>query len=172
MLHPGGLPVNGVLWYDRHMTTPALRDAPPPTVQGRVVTPSATASGAQSAVFGLAQVLKELIHGTPQAFTNENQVLGALTSVDKWVKAHVPGSALSAVRDGTERAEIEDVSKRPAPNGVSYSIPTTAPTIDYDKLAEAMVRAQMRIAAEHAPENPSVTSAPPATEQQESEQYG
>lgn len=153
------------------MTTPALRDNPPPVVQGRVVSPAATANGSQSAVFGLAQVIKELIHGTPQAFTSEIQALNALTSVDKWVKAHVPVSALNAVRDGTERAEIEDVSKRPAPNGVSYSIPTTAPVIDYDKLAEAMVRAQMRIAAEHDPVNPA-PSAPPAPEPQETEVYG
>lgn len=132
------------------MTTPAVRDAPPATIQGSVVTPAASANGSQSAVFSLGQMLKELIHGTPQAFSSENQLLSALSSVDAWVKAHVPGSARTALATGDERAAIEDVSLRPAPNGVSYSIPTTAPTIDYDKLAMAMVRAQQQIAAEHA----------------------
>lgn len=155
MLHLPTLPVNPSLWYDECMTTPAVRETPPAVVQGSVVTPSATANGQQSAVFSLGQTLKELIHGTPQAFTSENQRLNALTSVDSWIKAHVPNSARKAVATDEERAEIEDVSKRPAPNGVSYSIPTTAPTIDYDKLARAMVRAQAELAAEQANSAPA-----------------
>jgi len=131
------------------MTTPVpVTPAPTaPVVQGRVVQPSATAGQEASAVYKVGQVLKEIVHALPNAFSNENKVLSAVQDIESFVKAYVPASALPALATGAERAMVEDVSKRPAPAGVSYSIPTTAPTIDYDKLAAAMVRAQAEYAA-------------------------
>src|ERR1700677_1930305 len=97
-------------------TSPAVQGNPPRSVtQGRVVQPSATSSGMQSAAFGLGQVLKELISGVPQAFRTENELLAAQNAVDKFITASVPSSAMPALADGTQVAPVEDVSKRVAP---------------------------------------------------------
>lgn len=121
------------------MTTPV--PASPGTIQGRVVTPSATANAQQSAYFALGDILKALVHGVPSAFPKENDVLAAFATIEKFVKANVTGSAIKALATGDERAPVEDVSKRPAPAGVSYSIPASgAGAIDYEKLAAYIVR--------------------------------
>lgn len=158
------------------MTTPAVADksaAPPaPVIQGKVSYPSAIAGQVPSAVYKFGQVLKEIIHAVPTAFSNENDLLAALTTLDDFVKAFVPVSNLAALADVAARAPIEDVSKRTPPAGVSYSIPSNTPAIDYDKLAAALVRAQMAIAAENQPEPvPAPAPANPA-QAQETPQYG
>ena len=154
------------------MTTPALADTgakPAPVIQGKVSYPSAIAGQVPSAVFKFSQLIKELIHSVPTAFNNENDVLAALTTVDDFIKAFVPLSNLAALADVPARAPIEDVTKRTPPAGVSYSIPSNTPAIDYNKLAEAIVRAQAAIAFENQPEP---APAPAVTQVQETEQYG
>lgn len=130
------------------MTTPAVQDRA--VVSGEVVTPTAIAGRLESAAFGLAQVLKQIIHGSHGVFHTENQLLEALAAVDKYVAATVPASMLRALLTGEERASHEDVSKRVPPGGVQVMQRTAVPAIDYDLLAQAMVRAQMQIAAENA----------------------
>jgi hypothetical protein len=120
------------------------------------------ANKAQSAAFALAQVLKQVIAGLPQAFATENQLLAAYNAVDNYISANVPASARDALFTGEEVAPVEDVSKRPPPAGYQYSIPSNVPQIDYNALAMAMVRAQQQIAAENAqvPETTLVESTP------------
>lgn len=137
------------------MTTPV------PVVQGSVISPAAVAGAQPSAAFGLGQVLKEIIHSSPQAFKSENEILGAVNAVDKFIKAFVPVSALPALHTGDQRAPVEDVSLRTPPPGTAITVPANYPVIDYDKLAMALVRAQAAVAAETVP----VTSVPaPAAE--------
>lgn len=143
------------------MTTPAVQDRA--VVSGEVVTPTAIAGRLESAAFGLAQVLKQIIHGSHGVFHTENQLLEALAAVDKYVAATVPASMLRALVTGEERAPHEDVSKRVPPGGVSIAQQrASVPAIDYDLLAQAMVRAQMQIAAENA--RIPATAAAPADE--------
>lgn len=142
------------------MTTPAVQDRA--VVSGEVVTPTAIAGRLESAAFGLAQVLKQIIHGSHGVFHTENQLLDALAAVDKYVAATVPASMLRALVTGEERAPHEDVSKRVPPGGVQAVQRTAVPAIDYDLLAQAMVRAQMQIAAENA--RIPATAAAPADE--------
>lgn len=142
------------------MSTPTL------AIQGEVVQPSAVASPQAAAAFNLGQVLKEIIHAIPAAFSSENQVLAAFTAIDDFIKAFVTRSALPALADGTQRAPMEDVSKRIPPAGTAFSVPTNIPAIDYDKLAAAMVRAQ----AQYLQQNPPPV--PPADEQLTEPDYG
>lgn len=115
------------------------------------IEPTAIAGQTPSAVYKLAQVLKEIVHAIPAAFAGENDVLAALNVIDDFTKAFVPASALGALLTGAERAAVEDVSKRIPPQGVAYVVPSNMPVIDYDRLAMAMVRAQQQLAAESAP---------------------
>jgi hypothetical protein len=125
------------------MTTPAVREDRAP-VQGQVISPSAVANATQSAAFELGQVIKTLVAGSSHAFHSENEVLDAHRKIDTYVRAHVPVSARAALADGTQTAPVEDVSKRPAPAGAGYIMPSpNAPAIDYDRLAAAIVRAQL-----------------------------
>ena len=146
---------------------PAVQGKPRAVTQGRVVQPSATSNGMQSAAFGLGQVLKAVVAGVPQAFRTENDLLAAHNAIDKFITASVPASAMPALADGTQMAPIEDVAKRVPPNQSAYTLPQApAVRIDYDQLAMAMVRAQRQIEAENAqvPETTLVTDAPaPAT---------
>jgi hypothetical protein len=113
-----------------------------PLVAGEVIQPTAYAGPKAVATHKLGELLKELVHGNPHAFTSENQKLEALNTVDGYVKAHTQPSEIRALSDGTQRAPIEDVTQRKAPN-VGYSVPTAqAAPIDYDRLAAAIVRAQ------------------------------
>lgn len=143
------------------MTTPAVQDRQ--VVSGEVVTPTAIAGRLESAAFGLAQVLKAIVHGSHGVFHTENQVIDALAAIDKYVAATVPASMLRALVTGEERAPVEDVSKRVPPGGVQIAQRTAVPQIDYDLLAQAMVRAQMQIAAENA-RIPATAEAPAESE--------
>jgi hypothetical protein len=131
------------------MSTPAV-------VQGSVIQPSAMAGPVASAIFGLAQVLKDVIHNG-RVYHSENDVLAALDSVDQFVHAFVKPSEEPALVTGTERAPVEDVSLRTPPPGMTGMVPA-GPVIDYDKLAMALVRAQM------AAQQPPVTTVVPTQE--------
>jgi hypothetical protein len=124
-----------------------------PVVQGQVVTPSvvqpsAVAGARASAAYGLAQVLKDVIHGSPASFHGENHVLKAIEAVDKFVKAFVGAGELPALVTGDERALVENVALRTPPPQVTFGTPVnTGPSIDYDRLAAAIVRQQNAQAA-------------------------
>lgn len=116
---------------------------PAQVIQGSVVQPSAMAGPVASAVFGLAQILKDVVHNG-RVYTAENDVLAALNAIDSFANAFVKPSELPALATGDERAQVEDVSLRPAPPGMTGMVPSNAPSIDYDKLAAALVRAQQQ----------------------------
>jgi hypothetical protein len=120
-------------------------------VQGEVINPSATANAKESAHFSFAQVIKELIHAVPAAFPSENLQYQAVRVVDDYVKAHVSRSALPALADGNQRAPLEDVTQRIPPQGSGYIVPSSTPAIDYDRLAAAIVRQQLRLSEKPAP---------------------
>jgi hypothetical protein len=153
------------------MSTPAV--VPPgqnrTVLQGDVITPSAIAGKVDAAAYGLGQILKTIIGGLPSAFRTENELLAGYNAVDKYIAAVVSQSAIPALATGEEMASIEDVTTRRAPNQSAYTLPQQpAVAIDYDRLAEAMVRAQMQIQAENArqPETTLVEDKPapaPAT---------
>lgn len=125
------------------MTTPVPYDPSQVVVQGSVVQPTAIASGKESAVSGLAQVITRLIDGLPAAFTREDDKLRAHAAVNTWVNAHTTASARRALMTGDEKAPIEDVALRVPPPQVTFGTPVN-PTggIDYDRLAAAIVRQQ------------------------------
>lgn len=103
-------------------------------------------SPSPGAVFRLGELLKTIVHQSVGVFKNENDLLAALTTVDDFVHAFVPGSAMAALATGDEQAAREDVSQRVAP---TMSNPATAyPGLDYGRLARAILAAQQEAVAE------------------------
>ena len=103
-----------------------------------VVSPSAVSGPAPSAAWDLGQVLTDLVHRSG-AYHSESQVDAATAAINRWVSASVPVSAKRALSTGDERAVKEDVTQRVPPGGAVQAIVT--PPIDYDRLAQALVRA-------------------------------
>lgn len=114
-------------------------------MQGTVVSsPPRVSSPSPGAVFRLGELLKTLLHQSVGVFKNENDLLRALTVVDDFVRAFVPGSAMAALVTGDEQAAREDVSQRTPP---TMSNPATAyPGLDYARLAQAILAAQREAA--------------------------
>lgn len=110
-----------------------------------VVRPAAIASGNHSATHALGQVLMDLVHRAG-VYTSETDLHAAEAVVSAWVKSVVPLSAVAALVTGDERAPKEDVTKRVPPGGLPAIPVTTAPAIDYDRLADALLAAQRRSA--------------------------
>lgn len=129
-------PYPALVVYNRVMTV-----APPeqPGTPAKALTPSAVAQAQPSAVFGLGEVLKTIIHNS-RTYVSENDVDKAVSAVEKFVGAFTTNSDLKALATGEERAAKEDVTQRVAPGGVSPSLIPAG--IDYDKLAAALLAAQ------------------------------
>lgn len=122
-------------------------------VQGAVVVPSPgpedgapiaaraayATSARDSAVHGLANVLRELIHMN-QHFPSEGAKLSAQAAVDNWEKQHV--GSLAGINREQDTAPVEDVTQRVPP--MVGAMPAPIPGLDYNKLAEALVSAQQR----------------------------
>ena len=109
-------------------------------VPGEVVYPDAIASGKESGVFGLSQVVRALINGSPHAFSSEEEKRIALEKVDTFTRSHVPHSSRQALMTGDEMAPVEDVSQRVPPPQTTFGTPVQAPGIDYRRLAAEIVR--------------------------------
>ena len=109
-----------------------------------------------SAVHAFGQLLLDLIHGSPTAFHNETARVKAENTVRKYIDAHLTNGSRRALDNGDQRAAIEDVSARIPTGGVVYSPVPGAAQINYDLLADAIVRAQIRLANDSAPA-PAVT---------------
>lgn len=127
------------------MTTPAIT--------GEVIQPKAMAGPVASAVYALGHVLKDVLHGA-HIYKNESEILKAFDTIDQFVNAFVKGSELPAVVQPTDRAKVEDVSQRIPPNGIPA--PAASPGIDYDKLAAALVKAQLAASQENVPTGPAI----------------
>lgn len=132
------------------MTTP-VPYVPGGVVQGEVVQPTAVASGKESAVHALGEVLMKMVDGIPAAFTREDDRLKAHAAIQQFVSRNVTQSGLQAIRTGDERAPIEDVALRVPPPPVTFGTPVNpSGGIDYDRLAAAIVRQQAKAAAQAA----------------------
>lgn len=109
-----------------------------------VVNPTAMAGPVHASTHALGQVLMDLIHRAG-VYTSEVAIHEAEAAVTAWVKSVVPLSAVAALVTGDERAPKEDVTKRIPPGGLpAIPVVTSAPAIDYDRLAEALLAAQQR----------------------------
>lgn len=107
-----------------------------------VVEPSAITSGKSTAVFRLGQVLKTVIHNS-RAFASENDVDAAISAVDSFVGAFIPGGEMAALLTDGVRAAKEDVSQRVAP-GMTRQV-VGGPVLDYQLLAQAILAEQKRL---------------------------
>lgn len=122
------------------ITNPEPGQPPAPVVSGQVLTPrpGATAGPVHVAAVKLGEVLKDIIHRSG-TYMSEDLMNAALASVDSWVKSLVPVSIMSNI--GVDmRAAYEDVTQRTPPGGPAPVM--QQPGIDYDKLAQALIRAQ------------------------------
>lgn len=132
--------------YTQAMSTPAGAIAPyagsPPPAPAVAAEPSAVTGPKSAAVFKLGQVLKTLIHNG-RAFLSENDVDAAVSIVDRFVEAFVPGGEFAALLTGAERAAKEDVSQRVAPGMVPVG--PAGITLDYEKLADAILKRQQQL---------------------------
>lgn len=130
------------------MTSQAIEPSGVSSPAPTVVNPTAMAGPVHSATWALGEVLKEIIH-KGGVYLTENALHEAEAIVSAWVKSVVPLSAVAALSTGDERAPREDVSKRIPPGGLpAIPVVTTAPAIDYDRLAEALLAAQQRSQAQ------------------------
>lgn len=120
--------------YTQAMTTTAL-------VSGDVVQPSAMASRLQAATVALGEVLKEVVNRSGSYLTEEGLRL-AEQAISDWVGASVPLRAMDALDTEANRAAREDVSQRIPPGGAPAVVMQAAPSIDYDRLAQAILAAQ------------------------------
>lgn len=107
--------------------------------------PSAMAGPVHSATFKLGEILKDVLRKSG-SYHNETDLHAALNAVDTWVRSIVPLSAHPALADGMQSAPHEDVTKRIPPGGMPAII-STAPAIDYDRLAAAILAAQQQAMA-------------------------
>jgi hypothetical protein len=130
------------------MSTPGTAVAPyqgsaPPD---KGVSASAVSSAKSSAVFSLGQVLKTVIMKA-QVFAHENDLDNAIRTVDDFVRAFVPGGEMPALLTGAEYAAKEDVTQRIPPGGAPVNV-STAPQMDYAKLAQAILAEQRKMQIE------------------------
>jgi hypothetical protein len=106
------------------------------------VDPSAVSSAKSGAVFALGEVLKTVLHKLP-VFSVETDLDNAISVINKFVSAFVPGGEMDALVTGAERAVKEDVSQRIPPGGVVPNV-YTGPQLDYTKLAQAILAEQRK----------------------------
>lgn len=121
----------------------------PPALPGSsspVVEPASVSSPKDIAVFGLGEVLKTLIHNAG-AFSAENDVLKAVGAVDNFLQHFTGGINPATVNAlGDMRASVEDVSQRIPPGGYP-AVVQQGITLDYTKLAQAILAEQQKAAA-------------------------
>jgi hypothetical protein len=109
----------------------------PAALQGKVLPPAVSPDADAGHQF--VNVVRQLAH-IPTAFHSEAERIAALEALTAYERS-ILGSAHAGVIAETDHAPIEDVSLRVPPGGPPLPV-VTGPTIDYDKLAAAIVRAQ------------------------------
>jgi hypothetical protein len=110
----------------------------PVAIEGKVLPPAVSPDA--DAGHGFVNVVRKLAH-IPTAFHSEDERLAALDALTTYERS-ILGSAHAGVIQETDHAPVEDVSLRVPPGGAPMPV-VTGPTIDYDKLAAAIVRAQL-----------------------------
>jgi hypothetical protein len=126
--------------YNPNMSTPVNGLEP---YLGQVVEPSATAGPGPAAAHGLGTVLLDLVYRSG-SYHSESDQDAAADAVHKWVNSQVSASEKRALNTDATRAPKEDVSLRVPPGGYVPAVVTATPAIDYDKLAQALVRAGVK----------------------------
>lgn len=108
-------------------------------------------------MWDLGQVLKHLLIRS-NIFSHEGVLESALSVVDRFVAAHVPPAAIRVMQTGEELAMHEDVTLRKPSGHIGQAIVTTGPSIDYNRLANAIIAAQ-----EEAQRQADARNNPPST---------
>lgn len=115
-----------------------------PVIPGQVVNPVNPTSVTQSAASGPAHeffgVIKRLVNLA--GFHNQSDVQNALSAVDAYEKHVVPPGDFRAIDTEGDPAPVEDVSKRTPPVPPTVTQVSQGQSIDYARLAAAIVAAQ------------------------------
>lgn len=131
------------------MSTPAGALAPT-VIPGEVVTPAAVVGPQAFPTHNYLNVMRDLVRG--RVFHNEEDVRTALATIDTYEK-RLLSSDHQHVLSEDDAAPHEDVSQRIPPRGAPV-VPSSAPAIDYNKLAAALM------AAGFGQQAPAVTDSP------------
>jgi len=117
------------------MNSPAVQQP----LKGEVVQPDYVSQPHSYAARDFFNTLRDLMHRV--TYHDESQREAALSTVDQYEKHVIGASDLRQLVSETDRAPVEDVSKRVPASG---NLPQTAPAqnIDYARLAAAIVAAQ------------------------------
>lgn len=109
-----------------------------PALTGQVIAPSASPDSHTKHQF--VQMLRAMVdHST--AFMTEEAKLDAHRTLEAFRRVIVPPEHVHSVVKETDRAPVEDVRLRRAPNAAPNIVPGT-PVIDYALLAQYIVAAQ------------------------------
>lgn len=107
-------------------------------------------TGAETALHKLLGVVQHLVLHAKDAYKTEESQLAALRALAEYETAVHGTEKVAALRLPTDLAHIEDVSKRTNRVDGIANLPVSvagAAALDYDKLAEAMLRAQRNAAS-------------------------
>jgi hypothetical protein len=123
--------------YHIAMSTPA--GALAPTIQGDVVAPSAVVGPLAFPAHNFLNVIRDVIH-RGNVYHSEDDLKSALATVDDFERRFISNDHQHVVGED-DAAPHEDVSARIPPRGGYAPVPSTAPVIDYNKLAAALMAA-------------------------------
>lgn len=129
---------------------------PPAVLQGvaQPVQPTRIAAPHANSAHGFFNVIRDIVHMS--GYHTEGELQAALNAISAYEGKVVTPGDLQQVSTDNDRAAMEDVSKRIPPQTGIGNLPVMTPApIDYDALADALVRAQAR-AAEAAQSTPEV----------------
>lgn len=122
--------------YDNDMSNP------PVVLQGsaEAISPTRIAAPTANPAHKFFNVIRDIVHMS--GYHTEGQLLEALNAISAYEKQLVTASDLRQVSTDNDRAAVEDVTQRKAPNAVGPQPLQTAAPIDYNQLAAALLAAQ------------------------------
>lgn len=123
--------------YHIAMSTPTGALAPT-VIPGEVVAPAAVIGPNAFPTHNYLNVVRDLVSG--RKYHNEDDVRTALAAVDEYEKRMLAADHRHVLSED-DAAPHEDVSQRIPPRGSAPVVPATAPAIDYNKLAAALMAA-------------------------------
>jgi len=134
---------------------------PPAVLQGtaQTVQPTRIAAAHAASAHRFFNVIRDILHKS--GYHTEGELLAALDAVAQYENKVVTSGDLKQVSTDNDRAAVEDVSKRIAPQSGIGNLPVMTPApIDYDQLAAALVRAQAAAAAQQTQQTTSTPEVP------------
>lgn len=144
------------LWFCYHgyMTDP-------PVIPGEIIRqdPALAASAVMDpisvATHKFANILRHIVAHSPGLFKTENELRDAVRTIDTFERHLIPQRDRNLVVTQEDTAQVEDVSQRQPPRGAAMpTVPAMGPSIDYTKLAQAIILAQQDAGQ---PDSPVVT---------------